>query len=482
MAVEILVLTGNRRGERYRTEQGQFLVGGNPQCDFLFDTELDSGARDRQVAFAFEETGWTLQNTGDGDILLNNRPVIGAVRVRSGDVVRLSHSGPDFSFQVTSAVGSQNAAALPTGQDAALPHAPASARAPSPPTTTPFIAQSVTATALGAAVILLICLATWSVLKARARPAPIAMPSRPTVNEEPPPQPQSENAGDEISPTTTKQASDDPRVDPGMDVQTPEPGPSPQPTPVVADDPWFKLQDALRSSVYLLAVEQPKTEATWTFASGCAIGDRTIMTSGNVIAELADFQNKGWTIWAINESANIKTEITSLLVHAGYQKTTSEPEERIYFDIGLAGVAGPLPASASLATPESLSQLEPGYVIACIGFPRQAETLTRFDSHEPELFPAKVFIVTTLPPAPGPRLLHFRADISVKPYGGALVTPDGRVCAVYAESAAIPSDGAGDLKIHYAPVVDRELIDAGLTGTARDVWITPHIPNPPAMP
>jgi len=91
---------------------------------------IGPAARDRAALFRLHGDGWYVQRIGNGEILLNHEPVRKPVRLRSGDIVRMSESGPDFSFTIVTRTG----AALPW---AAQPAAPVPA-----PAAPAYLAQS----------------------------------------------------------------------------------------------------------------------------------------------------------------------------------------------------------------------------------------------------------------------------------------------------------------------------------------------------
>jgi hypothetical protein len=492
MAVEILVLSGNRQGDRYVSSADQFRAGGLAECELFFDPEVDLGARNRSVVFRRTDDGWTLARAGTGEVLLNTSPVADTSRIRSGDIVRLSPQGPDFSFYIlgrapASAGDSTNplhrtspAPTVDRVQDAVVDPVqdkgvPTSAE---PINTNPVLIASI---AVATAVLLLVSIMAWQVLRtgpeapkvevaSSATPAPAATKATPSAAPAKADLEPSEQANSSLPKT--------PQVPPPVVVSSGSPltdSPRPQ-------DRWSLVLDGLRASIYLLAVEQPTTLATWPLGTGCALNQSTLLTSGTVVSELAKFQQQGWKLWAINDSSGAKVELRTLRQHVGFTKFENEPEKRIYFDLGLLAVSGNLPAHAELATRAELASLEPGLPLDCIGTMREVEVLNRFESNEPFSNLGKVFIVTSLPPSPGPRLLHFRANLPSKPYGSPVVNEQGRVCAVFAESAAMPAELENELKVHYAPVVDRELIEDGLSSEKSEVWVVPSTTASPATP
>ena len=117
MAIEIFILSGSRRGQRLTLDTQQFRAGPDPDCEVRFDPQSDPAAHDRAALFRLHDDGWYVQRIGNGEILLNHDPVRKRVRLRSGDVVRMSESGPDFSFTIMARTGAN----LP---QTALPAAP----------------------------------------------------------------------------------------------------------------------------------------------------------------------------------------------------------------------------------------------------------------------------------------------------------------------------------------------------------------------
>jgi VCBS repeat-containing protein len=104
MAVEMLILSGPRQGERYRLDGHRIVVGDVGEADVAFHSSDSAAARGRHATLDSSEQGWTLTNRGVGDWLVNQTPVSSgqSTRLRSGDVVRLSNEGPDFRFSIVS--------------------------------------------------------------------------------------------------------------------------------------------------------------------------------------------------------------------------------------------------------------------------------------------------------------------------------------------------------------------------------------------
>jgi hypothetical protein len=110
MAVEILFLSGARRNERIVLEGRTFRAGSERDCEVFFDPERDTPVRGRSAKFCLQDGGWYVHCTG-GEMYVNRNRVTGATHLRSGDKIRMSDSGPEFSFQIVAAVKSSPAAA-----------------------------------------------------------------------------------------------------------------------------------------------------------------------------------------------------------------------------------------------------------------------------------------------------------------------------------------------------------------------------------
>ncbi len=99
MAVEILILSGTRHNDQITLDGRQFRVGADPDCEVFLDPQRDGAIRGRSAQFRLQEDGWYVRCAG-GEMSINGRRVVGATHVRSGDVVRMSESGPEFSFRI----------------------------------------------------------------------------------------------------------------------------------------------------------------------------------------------------------------------------------------------------------------------------------------------------------------------------------------------------------------------------------------------
>jgi hypothetical protein len=131
MPVEITILSGSRQGERLTLNASAFTAGDLAIDAIAFpSTDNVSG---RRVAFRRDSEGWRLENLGAPPVLVNHQAVRRATRLRSGDVVRMSPTGPEISFRIVGEPSSPAPAAAPLQSGGRPPALTADApREPSP--------------------------------------------------------------------------------------------------------------------------------------------------------------------------------------------------------------------------------------------------------------------------------------------------------------------------------------------------------------
>jgi hypothetical protein len=218
----------------------------------------------------------------------------------------------------------------------------------------------------------------------------------------------------------------------------------------------------------------------WPYATCVAISNDTLLTTAREAAQLATWRtNEGFRIWVTRPAANFKEEVQDIRVHGVYASLTKKTNGwMIYFDLGLLTVRTNLPKAVPLASPEDLAALEEGLPVFCFGFTHEGETITRFDKFEPRLTPGKIKLITVSQELPvKARVLHIKAEIPKNAHGSPIVNAAGRIIGIYGEAAASPGGegvpaGAPALKnLHYAPVVNPELIKLWLQDRSDKIWV-----------
>ena len=99
-AIELRFLSGSSRGQCHYATGHEISVGDDETCDVrLPSDEVDSNGR-RHVRIQYSNTGWSLCNLGTSMVAVNHTIVVGEVRLKSGDVIRLSLAGPEIMFSI----------------------------------------------------------------------------------------------------------------------------------------------------------------------------------------------------------------------------------------------------------------------------------------------------------------------------------------------------------------------------------------------
>lgn len=118
------------------------------------------------------------------------------------------------------------------------------------------------------------------------------------------------------------------------------------------------------------------------------------------------------------------------------------------------------------------------------------DPIDRFHKHQPELYSANVVKLTTLE-AGGSRLLHLRGSFCDSAAGGPIFNDQGNLVALYCEPAPaepaakepIPPESAAGARgsrhpIHFAKLIDLQLIELGLSDKENKIWVSPVVPSP----
>jgi len=502
MAVEILILSGARQGERIALDMHEFRVGAEQGCEIFFDPLHDRESKGRSAVFLLTEEGWFIRRTGGGEILVNQQPVVGLTHVRSGDVVRMSEFGPDFSFSIVARAGPPPVARpaatpiLPPPAPPAGPTRPAKKSSAPPPEPVEPKGVSVAGTAeagrsmagmiVGAAAMIVVLLLVIVLL---SRPPVVivgtpgshetagqtAKPDRPSPPGPDAPSPSAAGRADGKSGAASPTASKPP---PG-----PKPESLPKPEPPAEPPPAEKLQppekpepplESLRESVFLIQVE--KAGRFWPFASGSATGETTILTTAREAVQLAQWQREGFKVWVTQPGVGKEPAepdardgpppgampVRDIRVHGLFASLGEKPGDWIFVDLAVLTVEGSIPPQKRLqcASPEELKDVDPGAPVLCVGYTHEGERVTRHSQLRPTVTKGKVFLI--LPPqgmASSQGLLQLKAEMPPNGYGSAVVTIEGRLIGVFGESAQ-PAQGAPSPpeNLQYAPLVTAELI------------------------
>lgn len=494
MAVEIFILSGARQGERLVLEGKEFGVGSDPDCEVFFDVQRDSSIRGRSAQFRLQEDGWHIHSAGS-EVLVNQCPVTGWTRIRSGDVVRMSEAGPDFSFGIVAGATASSSSKSPADrlaasassskgapktifESASMPESAKAERAIIDPAPTrgpvadvePSVAPAPTARAsldrrwmlLAGGGLVLCIVALLVVLLVRSPPTIVVNVGQPGVSQVP--------QGGAVAGVDGKGNAPAEKV---SDVRKQE-----------KKSPARDIRALLETAVFLLQVE--KAERCWPFATCVAISNDTLLTTAREAAQLAKWREEaGFKLWATRPADKFKVEVQDIRLHGMFVSLAETPNEQICFNIALVTVRGRLPTVAAVASAEELAKLVEGAPVACFGFTHEAEKINPSDIFEPCLTQGKVFVIPISKDLSGPpKLLDVKAEIPQNAYGSPVVNADGRILGVYSEAAgplpgADATAGSGGLKNHhYVTLVNPEMINLALRDHSAKAWLPAHGINP----
>ncbi len=265
---------------------------------------------------------------------------------------------------------------------------------------------------------------------------------------------------------------------------TPPPTPSQTPTSSPPQLPTIEEQitTQTKDAVFLIQVE--KADNFWPFATCCAIGKNTLLTSAREASRLFQWRKdpqQGFKIWITNPASGIKMAVKDIYVNAVFLTLNDKPDDWIYYDLALLTVAEELPKIIPLASLEETAQLQPGLTVYCYGFTHEGGKITEFDSFQPQIMRDNIFIITAPPNLPShPRLLHIKGKLFKNAFGSPIMNAHGKIVAVYGEMMQTQRDSGADvgqqgMEIHYAPVLNPELINLGLKREYGKIWISPDL-------
>ncbi|MCE5267942.1 MAG: hypothetical protein LLG00_08655, partial [Planctomycetaceae bacterium] len=485
---------GARRNERIAIDGRAFRVGSDPDCEVFFDPHRDPAVQGRSAQFHLREDGWHVRCAG-GEMSIQKRRIVGPTHVRSGDVIRMSESGPEFSFHIVAAAkpspaktrSGGTAPTSPPGVESRTSDPQASpgsdrrtsnvgslppiASEPSPaiasprPAIVPVVCeprseartrdrQPIIWIAAGSAALVVALVAL--------RPASSPIVIVPPVAQAP------SNVQGAGQPQPT------PPTTPPLSQNKPPESATPA-VPVQKPDPAKDLRDQLNEAVFLILVES--AERYWPFATCVAVGNDTLLTTAREAAQLAKWRDEGkFKLWVVRPPDKLKfkfkTEIQEIRVLAPFASLSEESTDLFFFDIGLLTVRGPLPMTAPLASPKELDEIDEGFPVACLGFTHEGSNVTSHDKFEPRLTNGKVFITELARNLPGqPARLQLRAEMPQNAFGSIVVNAAGKVVGLYGD--AIPEGKRQGLKnLHYATIVTPELIASWLRDRANaKMWV-----------
>jgi hypothetical protein len=449
----------------WESSAAHFRLGRGDACELRIEGKAAQFA-------SWEHAGFSLGNDGANyvtDLGSSNGTYVDGVRisgttaVRVGSIVQLGRAGPRLEVLALSS-------AAPLTEPPALASGPVDSATARPRAFSKSNGWQRRNVLVGAAIVLIAVVGVFVTRRAPPSPPPDDGNEKTAMGKH-------EHPDHENDPLQDK--DDRPEQKPVPSAKDPETPPAPQPAPVpvappATPDPWKDAKERGMAAYRLIVVEDPKTQATWPLAGAVIVGERALLTTAGVGAELAKLVEEGFRMKAIRGSQDAGAVINRVRLHAAFQPAGAA--EQLYFDMALLNTAESPGDPADIASPAELAALERGQPLACIAIDQAGEVIDRFQQLQPELHQAKVFTVTSLETG-GPRLLHLRGSFSDNPSGSPIFNEQGHLVALYCEAA--PAEAArGGQPIHYAKVIEPKLIELGLSGTETQIWVAPVAANP----
>lgn len=491
MAVEISILSGARQGQRFSLDVTKFRAGPDPACEVYFDPSADSPARDRSVSLCLLEDGWYIQSTGPGEVFVNQSPVVGLTRIRSGSIIRMSEYGPEFEFRILSRSPSPGEATASPPSFPAVPYSTVAPAGPAgvsslgpPPPATPSpvspmpvapvpiqepVRPAATTThaadsgrlAVIVGGIILGCLMLLVAIKAMSPPQVVIVPQSPAVEKV---QKAEKEEGNPEKKAKVEEETNQAPVAPAEAVP-----------PAKAD----ALLERLKGAVLLIEVEEKSGKAL-PFATCCALSADTVLTSAGEALKLSEWRTDprwGFKAWVTNPATGLKLPVQDIRLYA-VSVAGEKPDDWIFTNLALISVQGTLPKTAELADAEELVQLAQGNTVQVFGYTHEGDLIGEADHFEVNHTPARIVAIATHPDLPGkPRRLGIRAELPKSAYGSPVVNAQGKVVAVYSAPFA---EAGGDQNaktpamqnMHYATVVNPGVIELGLKKSDPKMWVS----------
>ncbi|MDG2222584.1 MAG: putative Ig domain-containing protein [Rubripirellula sp.] len=251
---------------------------------------------------------------------------------------------------------------------------------------------------------------------------------------------------------------------------------------VIKPDPWQVAETQLRDCIYLVVTETIPGKLLVPLGTACAIDDNRLLTTASVAHGINDARGRGWKVFAA-DTRNLDLidpqgiEIEEVQTHAAYLKAESiqNPQQRglqqAFFDLAILSTKQSLPNQCTLAELEKTVKKD--QTVACFGFAIEGESLSQFDSLDPQFTKIKLLDVVPPPNESGiqgrpPFLLQLLGDLPFQPFGSVVVNQQGELLGIYAFEGEIPKDIDSE-PVHYA--VESVHAQAYLSQRGLDLWI-----------
>ncbi len=98
--IRLTVLAGSQQGRSLDLRKNKVRIGHSLESDLVFDVEVDPEIAGQQITLFMRGDRWFVDNECIHPLFVNQSLVMDSSGLRSGDVLRMSHDGPDILFEL----------------------------------------------------------------------------------------------------------------------------------------------------------------------------------------------------------------------------------------------------------------------------------------------------------------------------------------------------------------------------------------------
>ena len=526
MRVSLLVLSGSRKGECLEMKGDEFRVGDEPSCEVCFSPEKDPAAHGVCIRIRREEDGWRASSLSGRESLVNQQMLETSLPIRSGDVVRLSPTGPDLRFNIGAPVKNNHpCGATPLSDGHSIGEGAARATAWQQSRSL-FLAAGIVA----AMVFVLIVVVTsrrgddgasksseqgtvGQSPTTEAAPASASSSSSPAVATAPAKNSAVDPASPSIQTTPIQTTPSLPPSLPGDEKATPPPTGSQKslpPAKVEPEPPTLPASPrANQSPLLVLAIENKDDRALKPFAVACAVeqdGRQMLLTTARIARVMSLFPQQYYAVLpggAETGPAVVEVKQGQIFMHLLYMSALEHDvlDTAQYFDVGVLLPVGKLPdgMACRVANRAKVDSLASGSKLRCWttekpqDIPYAQEEIDgqyrlKVQGQSVRLSRALLLDNGNDRSAVVRRLFELDGPQETFLEGSPVLDSDGEVVALYSKMPVATDDEAGTrsgvtagshAQQPRAALVDAEMIDALWTGRPSKMWFA-YVPEKPS--
>ncbi len=98
--IRLTVLAGSQQGRSLDVPKTKVRIGHSTESDLAFDVKVDPEIAGQQITLLMRGDRWFVENECIHPLFVNQSLVMDSCGLRSGDMLRMSHDGPDILFEL----------------------------------------------------------------------------------------------------------------------------------------------------------------------------------------------------------------------------------------------------------------------------------------------------------------------------------------------------------------------------------------------